>query len=418
MHGNSVGKPYRVFETPGNEETPENARKRRGHVTGKSGNVLHLRNTWHGDSLLYHEELSILRGRKSVPGMISRERENGKKRTTLSSRCMETPSESRIPFSKRQETPGNAGGMSPGKVEMFLHLRSIRVDDKIVKAQIWDTAGQERYRAITSAYYRGAVGALLVYDTSLETEAIDFITGDLFSDDLTSIKREEVVWEVIETRLVVEAARRFVTSSSLFMLSPNLAKDSLMVSGVDGLDDGGEVYEGSDFDLDIHPYKLYCYSYSMKLGQSFLVTEVRYRAITSAYYRGAVGALLVYDTSCHVTFENVKRWLKELQDHIDSNIMIMLVGNKADLRHLRVVPTEEAKGYAEKENTYFMETSALEALNVETAITEVLTRIYHVVSHKALDAGNDPSALPKGQTINVGSKDDVSAMKKANCCSA
>ena len=42
--------------------------------------------------------------------------------------------------------------------------RSVQVDSKTIKAQIWDTAGQERYRAITSAYYRGAVGALLVYD--------------------------------------------------------------------------------------------------------------------------------------------------------------------------------------------------------------------------------------------------------------
>ncbi|KAI7752326.1 hypothetical protein M8C21_014813, partial [Ambrosia artemisiifolia] len=61
----------------------------------------------------------------------------------------------------------------------------------------------------------------------------------------------------------------------------------------------------------------------------------------------------------HVTFENVKRWLKDLHDHTDSNIVIMLVGNKADLRHLRAVQTEEAKTFAEKENTYFMETSAL-----------------------------------------------------------
>ncbi|KAI6673174.1 hypothetical protein NL676_001080 [Syzygium grande] len=44
--------------------------------------------------------------------------------------------------------------------------KSLRVDGKVVKAQIWDTAGQERYRAITSAYYRGAVGALLVYDVT------------------------------------------------------------------------------------------------------------------------------------------------------------------------------------------------------------------------------------------------------------
>ncbi|KAK8648390.1 hypothetical protein V6N13_129143 [Hibiscus sabdariffa] len=145
--------------------------------------------------------------------------------------------------------------------------------------------------------------------------------------------------------------------------------------------------------------------------------QERYRAITSAYYRGAVGALLVYDVTRHVTFENVERWLKELRNHTDSNIVIMLVGNKADLRHLRAVSTEDAKAFAEKENTYFMETSALESLNVENAFTEVLTQIYHVVSRKALEVGDDPAALPKGQTVNVGTKDDVSAIKKLGCCS-
>ena len=76
--------------------------------------------------------------------------------------------------------------------------------------------------------------------------------------------------------------------------------------------------------------------------------QERYRAITSAYYRGAVGALLVYDISKHQTYDNVTRWLKELRDHADSNIVIMLVGNKSDLRHLRAVPTEEAKQFASK----------------------------------------------------------------------
>ena len=74
--------------------------------------------------------------------------------------------------------------------------------------------------------------------------------------------------------------------------------------------------------------------------------QERYRAITSAYYRGAVGALLVYDISKHQTYDNVTRWLKELRDHADANIVIMLVGNKSDLRHLRAVPTEEAKQFA------------------------------------------------------------------------
>ena len=59
-----------------------------------------------------------------------------------------------------------------------------------------------------------------------------------------------------------------------------------------------------------------------------------------------MGALLVYDIAKHLTYENVERWLKELRDHADANIVIMLVGNKCDLRHLRAVPTEEAKGYS------------------------------------------------------------------------
>ncbi|KAK6934209.1 Small GTPase [Dillenia turbinata] len=147
-------------------------------------------------------------------------------------------------------------------------------------------------------------------------------------------------------------------------------------------------------------------------NQDDLTKTVKYRAITSAYYRGAVGALLVYDVTRHVTFENVERWLRELRDHTDSNIVIMLVGNKADLRHLRGVPMEDAKAFAERENTLLMETSALESLNVDNAFNEVLTQIHHVVSRKALDIGNDPAALPKGQTISIGNKDDVSTVKK------
>lgn len=68
----------------------------------------------------------------------------------------------------------------------------------------------------------------------------------------------------------------------------------------------------------------------------------------SRYYRGAVGALLVYDIAKHLTYENAERWLKELQDHADSNIVIMLVGNKSDLRHLRAVPLDESKAFAGK----------------------------------------------------------------------
>lgn len=92
-----------------------------------------------------------------------------------------------------------------------------------------------------------------------------------------------------------------------------------------------------------------------------------------SYYRGAVGALLVYDIAKHLTYENVDRWLRELRDHADSNIVIMLVGNKSDLRHLRAVPTEEAKSFAESNQLSFIETSALDSTNVETAFHNILT---------------------------------------------
>ncbi|KAE8689443.1 Ras-related protein RABA1g [Hibiscus syriacus] len=145
--------------------------------------------------------------------------------------------------------------------------------------------------------------------------------------------------------------------------------------------------------------------------------QERYRAITSAYYRGALGALVVYDVTRNISFKSVQRWLKELRDHIDANVVIMLVGNKSDLRHLRAVSTEEGKAFAENEKVCFLETSALESLNVENAFAEVLTQVYNVVKKKALEVRRNLAVLPNGKTIDVGSKDEVSAIKKTGCCS-
>ncbi|CAI9759990.1 unnamed protein product [Fraxinus pennsylvanica] len=147
--------------------------------------------------------------------------------------------------------------------------------------------------------------------------------------------------------------------------------------------------------------------------------QERYRAITSAYYRGAVGALLVYDVTRRSTFENAVRWLKELRDHTDPNIVVMLIGNKSDLRHLVAVSTEDGKDLAERESLYFMETSALEATNVDNAFTEVLAQIHQIVRKKAVEAGDETatSSVPsKGETINV--KDDTSTWKSLGCCSS
>ncbi|KAH9750659.1 ras-related protein RABA2a [Citrus sinensis] len=65
--------------------------------------------------------------------------------------------------------------------------------------------------------------------------------------------------------------------------------------------------------------------------------QERYRAITSAYYRGALGALLVYDVTKSITLENVSRCLKDLRDHSDSNIVIVMIGNKTDMKHLQLL---------------------------------------------------------------------------------
>ncbi|KAF8397394.1 hypothetical protein HHK36_016307 [Tetracentron sinense] len=146
--------------------------------------------------------------------------------------------------------------------------------------------------------------------------------------------------------------------------------------------------------------------------------QERYRAITSAYYRGAVGALMVYDITKRQTFDNVQRWLRELRDHADSNIVIMMAGNKSDLNHLRAVSEEDAQALAEKEGVSFLETSALEALNIEKAFQTILMDIYHIISKKALAAQEAASTtgLPgQGTTINVADASGNSNRK--NCCS-
>lgn len=150
--------------------------------------------------------------------------------------------------------------------------------------------------------------------------------------------------------------------------------------------------------------------------------QERYRAVTSAYYRGAVGAMLVYDITKRPTFDHVARWLEELRGHADKNIVIMLVGNKSDLGHLRNVTSEDAKEFSERENLYFMETSALEATNVEPAFNTVLTEIYQTVSKKALVANETESggnsSLLKGSNIVVPSAEPSSGVNKYSCCSS
>ncbi|XP_071717691.1 ras-related protein RABA4d-like [Rutidosis leptorrhynchoides] len=145
--------------------------------------------------------------------------------------------------------------------------------------------------------------------------------------------------------------------------------------------------------------------------------QERYRAVTSAYYRGALGAMLVYDMTKRQTFDHMSRWLEELRGHADKNIVIMLIGNKSDLASLRAVPVEDAQEFAERENLCFMETSALEATNVENAFLTALTDIYKIQSKKSLSADgiNGKSTSLKGTAIIVPNQ-EANSGGKGGCC--
>ncbi|GAB2221553.1 hypothetical protein Droror1_Dr00012737 [Drosera rotundifolia] len=147
--------------------------------------------------------------------------------------------------------------------------------------------------------------------------------------------------------------------------------------------------------------------------------QERYRAVTSAYYRGAVGAMLVYDMTKRQSFDHMARWLEELRGHADKNIVIMLIGNKCDLASLRAVPVEDAKEFAERESLFFMETSALDTTNVESAFFTVLTEIYRTVSKKSLLANGDldgaGAGLLKGTLITVPGS-EANNKGRGGCC--
>ena len=92
-----------------------------------------------------------------------------------------------------------------------------------------------------------------------------------------------------------------------------------------------------------------------------------FRSITRSYYRGSICALLVYDITRRQTFDNLARWLDDMRENAYSKMIILLVGNKSDLKFEREVSTEEGQAFAEKHNLIFFETSAKTAQNVEQA---------------------------------------------------
>ena len=143
--------------------------------------------------------------------------------------------------------------------------------------------------------------------------------------------------------------------------------------------------------------------------------QERYRAITSAYYRGAVGAVLVYDITKQKTYESVNRWMEEVREHASDQIVVMLVGNKCDLKHLQAIPTEEVQTFANEKNLLFVEASALDATNVEELFQETIEKVHRVQIKKLkeeLAQTSKDNETPEKQNVDLKS---TSSMSK-QCC--
>jgi len=103
--------------------------------------------------------------------------------------------------------------------------------------------------------------------------------------------------------------------------------------------------------------------------------QERFRTITSSYYRGAHGIIVVYDVTDQVSFNNVKQWMQEIQRYACDSVCRLLVGNKCDLVEKKMVDTNTAKEYAESMGVPFLETSAKNATNVEQAFMTMASEI-------------------------------------------
>merc|ERR1712001_762460 len=111
--------------------------------------------------------------------------------------------------------------------------------------------------------------------------------------------------------------------------------------------------------------------------------QERFRTITSSYYRGAHGIIVVYDVTDQESFNNVKQWLQEIDRYACENVNKLLVGNKCDLTNKKVVDYTSAKEYADQPGIPFLETSAKNATNVEQAFMTMAAEIKNRVGPPA-----------------------------------
>ena len=134
--------------------------------------------------------------------------------------------------------------------------------------------------------------------------------------------------------------------------------------------------------------------------------QEKYKSITSAYYKGAKGALVVYDISRKSTFDNVDKWINELKNNGSEDVFILLVGNKSDLNDQREISEEEVKKKAEVYNIAFCETSALKGNNIEFAFESLIDKITEKLEKEKEILGKNISKIEEGKTITLNTDKD------------
>lgn len=146
-----------------------------------------------------------------------------------------------------------------------------------------------------------------------------------------------------------------------------------------------------------------------------------FRSITRSYYRGAAGALLVYDITRRETFNHLASWLEDARQHANANMTIMLIGNKSDLNHRRAVTYEEGEQFAKEHGLVFMETSAKTAHNVEEAFINTARKIYEKIEQGVFDVSNESYGIKVGygagganSTVQPGASG--SGNRSSSCC--